>query len=248
LPNPVNNFTKGIVASDILTFFDLAEYREQMPWGVTANLLVRRDAIGKHRFRPCFPKSGGGEDIDFCLEIVKSFGGNFYTEPKAVVHHPWWNDSKRTYRRFFRWAYGDSNLPALHPKHRWRNFPNTAEIFMIFLIGILPLYLIFEISPLIISMALCGLIIGDFVAEWLRLILIKSIFNPFIAIESSCVRFSNDLGRTKAVFQSLKPWRITERFDYSATGEWVWGERKWAFCRTSLQVLFSAALTLNQGV
>ena len=28
LPNPVNNFTKGIVASDILTFFDLAEYRD----------------------------------------------------------------------------------------------------------------------------------------------------------------------------------------------------------------------------
>jgi len=238
LPNSVNNFTKGIVASDILTFFDMAEYRNQMPWGVTANLLVRRDSIGKHRFRTLFPKSGGGEDIDFCLEIVKSSGRNFSTEPKAVVHHPWWNDAKRTYRRFFRWAYGDSNLPALHPKHRWRNFPNTAEILTVFLISIIPLYLIFGTSPQIISIALCGLIIGDFVTEWLRLILIKSIFNPIIAIESSCVRFSNDLGRTKAVIESLKPWRITERFDYAATGEWIRGERKWAVIRILIQSAF----------
>ena len=94
LPETVSSFTKGIVASDILTFFDLAEHRDNMPWGVTANLLIRRDAIGNHRFKSIFPKSGGGEDIDFCLEIVNSFGKNFSTEPNAVVHHPWWNNWK----------------------------------------------------------------------------------------------------------------------------------------------------------
>lgn len=247
-PKPTNNFTAGVVASDILTFFDLAEHKEKMSWGITANLMVKRNALKEHRFRSCFPKEGGGEDIDICLEIVNSYGAEFATEPKAIVHHPWWNDSKRTYRRFFRWAYGDSNLPALHPKHRWFNFPNTAEMLTVFLIGMLPLHFIYGISPQIISIALCGLLIGDFLTEWLRLILIKSIFNPIIAIEASCVRFSNDLGRTKAVFQSLKPWRITERFDYATTGEWICGERKWAFCRISMQILIPVFFILNQGV
>ena len=100
------------------------------------------------------------------------------------------------------------------------------------------MHLIFGTPPQIISIALCGLIIGDFVTEWLRLILIKSIFNPIIAIESSCIRFSNDLGRTKAVIESLKPWRITERFDYAATGEWIRGERKWAVIRILIQSAF----------
>ena len=237
LPETVNTFTRGIVASDILTFFDLAEHRDHMPWGVTANLLVRRDAIGNHRFKSLFPKSGGGEDIDFCLEVVNSFGKNFSTEPRAVVHHPWWNNSDRTYRRFFRWAYGDSNLPALHPQHRWRNLPNTAELLTLCLLSTFLFFLADESFPKLMVLTIIGIVIGEFFSEWVRLILVKSIFNPIIAIESSCVRFSNDLGRVKAVVQSMKLWRITERFDYAATGEWIWGERRWAFARVILQTI-----------
>ena len=238
LPQAMNTFTKGIRASDILTFFDLAEYRDEMPWGVTANLLIRRDAIGNHRFRSLFPKSGGGEDIDFCLEIVNSIGRNFSTEPKAVVHHPWWKNGQRTYRRFFRWAYGDSNLPALHPQHRWRNFPNTAELLTLCLLSSLPLFFMDESFPKMVVLPFLGIVIGEFFSEWIRLLLVKRIANPIIAIESSCVRFSNDLGRLKAVFQSMKLWRITERFDYATTGEWIRGERKWAFAKLTCQVSF----------
>jgi len=238
LPETVSSFTKGIVASDILTFFDLAEYRDCMPWGITANLLVRRDAIGDHRFKPLFPKSGGGEDIDFCLEIVNSFGKDFSTEPNAVVHHPWWNNADRTYRRFFRWAYGDSNLPALHPQHRWRNLPNTAELLTLCLLSAILFFFVDESFPKLMILTISGVVIGEFFSEWMRLILVKSIKNPITAIESSCVRFSNDLGRVKAVVQSVKLWRITERFDYAATGEWIWGERRWAFFKLACQVSF----------
>jgi GT2 family glycosyltransferase len=238
LPETVSSFTKGIVASDILTFFDLAEYRDCMPWGITANLLVRRDAIGDHRFKPLFPKSGGGEDIDFCLEIVNSFGKDFSTEPNAVVHHPWWNNADRTYRRFFRWAYGDSNLPALHPQHRWRNLPNTAELLTLCLLSAILFFFVDESFPKLMILTISGVVIGEFFSEWMRLILVKSIKNPITAIESSCVRFSNDLGRVKAVVQSVKIWRITERFDYAATREWIWGERRWAFFKLACQVSF----------
>ena len=240
LPETVSSFTKGIVASDILTFFDLAEHRDNMPWGVTANLLIRRDAIGNHRFKSIFPKSGGGEDIDFCLEIVNSFGKNFSTEPNAVVHHPWWNNSSRTYRRFFRWAYGDSNLPALHPKHRWRNLPNTAELLTLCLLSVIPFSIMYESSPKLMILFISGVVLGDFFSEWIRLILVKSITNPITAIESSCVRFSNDLGRITAVLQSMRLWRLTERFDYAATGEWVWGERRLALLKLTCQTSFFA--------
>jgi len=244
LPETVSSFTKGIVASDILTFFDLAEHRDNMPWGVTANLLVRRDAIGNHRFKSIFPKSGGGEDIDFCLEIVNSFGKNFSTEPNAVVHHPWWNNSTRTYRRFFRWAYGDSKLPSLHPQHRWRNLPNTAELLTLCLLSAIPFFFVDESFPKLMILTISGVVIGDFFSEWVRLIFAKSIKNPITAIESSCVRLSNDLGRIKAVLQSLRIWRITERFDYAATGEWIWGERRWAFFKISCQSILCYAFYL----
>lgn len=240
LPETVSSFTKGIVASDILTFFDLAEHRDNMPWGVTANLLIRRDAIGNHRFKSIFPKSGGGEDIDFCLEIVNSFGKNFSTEPNAVVHHPWWNNSFRTYRRFFRWAYGDSNLPALHPKHRWRNLPNTAELLTLCLLSVIPFSIMYESSPKLMILFISGVVLGEFFSEWIRLILVKSITNPITAIESSCVRFSNDLGRITAVLQSMRLWRLTERFDYAATGEWIWGERRLALLKLTCQTSFFA--------
>jgi len=235
-PKPVNSFTKGVVASDILTFFDLAEKKKEMPWGVTANLLVKRTAIDNHRFRSCFPKAGGGEDIDFCLEISKTTGARFATEPMAVVHHPWWNNGTRSYHRFFRWAYGDSRLPALHPQYRWRNIPNSAEIFAIFIISIIPLYTLAEVTPSTLFLAASGLLLGDFITEWIRLSKIKSIINPRTAIESSMVRFSNDLGRVRAVFESLKIWRITERFDYAGTREWIGGERRWSLLRLLIQI------------
>ncbi|GAG63789.1 unnamed protein product, partial [marine sediment metagenome] len=50
-PEPINSFTKGVMASDILTFFPLAQDKEEMSWGVTANLLLNREAIGCFRFQ-----------------------------------------------------------------------------------------------------------------------------------------------------------------------------------------------------
>jgi len=237
-PKPTNNFTAGVVASDILTFFDLAEHKEKMSWGITANLMVKRNALKEHRFRSCFPKEGGGEDIDICLEIVNSYGAEFATEPKAIVHHPWWNDGKRRYRRFSRWAYGDSQLPNLHPQHRWRYYPNTAESLLLLLLASIPMAVILEDPVWMLLGLTIGLVIGDWITEFMRLCTAKSIFSPLIAIESSLVRLSNDFGRVRAVVKSLKPWRITERFDYVTTGEWFAIERRWALLRNLIQLGF----------
>lgn len=38
-----------------------------MPWAVTANMAVRATGV---RFGSGFPRTGGGEDIDFCLRAA----------------------------------------------------------------------------------------------------------------------------------------------------------------------------------
>ncbi len=39
----------------------------QVPWAVTANVAFRNTS---ERFNLCFPRTGGGEDIDFCLRAA----------------------------------------------------------------------------------------------------------------------------------------------------------------------------------
>ena len=83
-----------------------------------------------------------------------------------------------------------------------------------------------------------ALFLGDWVTEWMKTFIHSRNYNPVIAIESSLTRFSNDLGRLLAVIESLNVLRVTERFDYAATGKWIWGERRWAAIRIFIQLGF----------
>ncbi|CAG8850802.1 32163_t:CDS:1, partial [Racocetra persica] len=108
-----------------------------VPGGVTANLLVRRykDNI---KFNATFPKTGGGEDVDYCLQKSRFFiqniqnGEGFRGTPSIKVLHPWWNNGKRSYIRFAKWAFGDGQLIMMYPEYRYKdNFPNSAELLLL---------------------------------------------------------------------------------------------------------------------
>eukprot|EP01038_Epipyxis_sp_PR26KG_P007072 gene7072-9652_t len=109
-----------------------------LPWGITANLLIRHRSNSSNkriRFDLAFIKTGGGEDIDFCLQLniwpLKAVAN-------AVCFHPWWNNGARTYDHFYRWAYGDSLLINKYTNHTYFNFPNVIEtIFFRILIALL---------------------------------------------------------------------------------------------------------------
>jgi len=229
-PDPVNSFTRGIEASGFLFFFTLAEWEPigRMPWGVTANLLVRRSSIGSTRFGSQFPKFGGGEDIDFCLQLVKKTETEFRTLPNAVVKHPWWMDGRRSYRRFFRWATGDSRLPKLHPEHSYRNLPNAVE--MVFFLGLLSVVNIpLSIFPSWkLAVILCAIVVGSIIGEFLRNPNTQGKTRPLVLLESLAIRFSSDLGRIVYAILSFQPQLLTLRFDYAATGYWIKHERKTA--------------------
>ncbi len=241
-PTPVNSFTRGTVASDILTFWTISETRSELAWGITANLVVSKKAVGPIRFSPKFPKRGGGEDIDFCLSIAARTGKLFRAAPKAMLHHPWWNGGSRQYRRFARWAYGDGQLPKLHRRYRYYNAPNTVEtLFLIALVLVPAATFGFVIAWKVAALLrLVGLI--EFVAEAVRLHFREQRASLQTSAEATLVRISNDAGRIAGNLRRGHLLCFGERFDYFATGESIRYERKIAVAKC---VLFIAgALTV----
>lgn len=236
-PESVNSFTKGVVASDILTFFSLAEDYKEMSWGVTANLVIKREAIGSLRFLKDFPKFGGGEDIDLCLNIISKIHHKFKTIPDAIVHHPWWDNRIIAYKRFFRWAFGDSQLPKFHPKYKYFNFPNVIESLFIGLIIATFIYFLTNNSLIYIPI-LCGIALGEFVGEWIKLYITKREKSLVIALESAIIRAFNDLGRLTGNLIRKRLHGLFERFDYFCDGKHIKSERNWAFLKFCLYLFF----------
>ena len=89
LPPPKNWLTHAIVASDIPGAYNVAEKTMEPPWGVTANLCVR-GRTSRLRFDLRYPKTGGGEDLDYCAKAREH--GPIKAVPGALAHHPWWNE------------------------------------------------------------------------------------------------------------------------------------------------------------
>ncbi|PPQ96579.1 hypothetical protein CVT26_006308 [Gymnopilus dilepis] len=175
LPKAEGVFGTAVGMTGMVGFWDLAERlaeEVEMPWGITANLIVRRKAVAPPRtrgstngnsdnlkdipdrplFDPSYPKPGGGEDIDFCLRQTRwsrsssRNGPGFLSAPKVFVQHPWWDNGRRSYRRFFTWGVGGVGLLEKRfftwgvggvgllekfPEHTYLDgAPNTAEILL----------------------------------------------------------------------------------------------------------------------
>ena len=229
-PPPVNSFTRGIRASDILTFFEIAGWYSSLKWGITANVLINRGAIVRQRFSSDYPKNGGGEDIDFFLRCGVNGERNFLCLPHARVQHGWWFAGKRTYRRFFRWAYGDSLLPKRFPRFKFWNFPNIAELMLLWLVA-LPLCVYVD-SALAVLIPL-GILLGDAGVEYLKQIIEKHTWNPLVALEAAAIRCANDFGRCCGNLSRRRIWFIGERFDYFCDGKHIKHERLWALLKTA---------------
>ncbi|CAG8443439.1 10934_t:CDS:2 [Funneliformis caledonium] len=239
-----NIFVSALVLSCITYFWDIAEkFKDDIPWGVTANLLIKRfkDNV---LFDPIFPPTGGGEDIDFCLKKRNFFINNvengigFIAAPNVKVTHPWWNDGKRVYKRFFMWAKGDGALVKMYPELSYNDIlPNSAEL----LLGTILIFLITIIISLIVAVFNDTAIINIFVI-WTFLsiplvivsIMIIDIYLTFTnpcgvptvrgyrfmiaAAESSIIRLISQCGRLEGMIER-KEWKcIGRRFDWFLNG------------------------------
>ena len=128
LPRPTTERAAAVDMSYLTHFWGVARLPdggELAPWGVTANVCARRTDV---RFDLCFPKTGGGEDIDFLLRTVRETGRPLLKAPRAQATHPWWNGGNPPLGRFYGWAVGDALLIGCHPEHSFRSWPNAWEL------------------------------------------------------------------------------------------------------------------------
>lgn len=131
-PEISSSFTEAVVASGSRDIFSIAEHCTEFAWAATANVAVRRSAIGEIRMTETYPVTGGGEDVDFFLLIMnRNNGKRLRCLPGAVVYHPWWNNGHPDYRRPFWYGFGNAMLGTEHPKLTYYDFLNTPETLLL---------------------------------------------------------------------------------------------------------------------
>lgn len=123
---PDRVFPTAVHFSGVSFFWRAAQKMQLMPWGITANLFVRRE--NSPRFDVRYIKTGGGEDIDFCLKLNRQ---PLCAVPDAVITHPWWDNGDRCYKHFFDWSQSDGMLQDVYPHLSYRCLPDAVETTLI---------------------------------------------------------------------------------------------------------------------
>mmetsp|Transcript_15623 Transcript_15623/g.34141 ORF Transcript_15623/g.34141 Transcript_15623/m.34141 type:complete len:1056 (-) Transcript_15623:63-3230(-) len=132
LPEPTNTWTQMLKACNVGYFYNIAERMTHPSWGVTANLMVRGSRFNSTiQFKDIYPKTGGGEDIDFVYQYKEWYSslGRLVTVgvPEAKAKHPWWNGGGTCYQQITGWAWGDSLCIMEWPKKTFLSCPNWIE-------------------------------------------------------------------------------------------------------------------------
>lgn len=231
-------FTTAAHLAGVTYFWDIAvkmRGETDMPWGVTANLITRRIDDGVE-FDLQFPKTGGGEDIDFCRRKrdlwfpVKKQG--FHAAPAVVVTHPWWDGGKRSYQRFYMWSKGDGGLVRLYPDLTYNDHaPNGGELLLIgcalACIGV-PLFLLTGITfPCVLALHLASMtVVGNMVHDMYRHLyrdadrttaIGSTLTGPkWVAAvaESSLIRITSEWGRVVGILERREIGCLGYRFDW----------------------------------
>ncbi|CAE6448933.1 unnamed protein product [Rhizoctonia solani] len=234
-----NIFTAAVHLAGVTYFWDIAnKISEDVPWGVTANLIVRRNIRDDVNFDLIFPKTGGGEDIDYCRKkrsaSLARGGSAFWAAPKASVVHPWWNGGSRSYWRFYMWSKGDGALIKIYPELSWRDStPNSAELFALSTLVILA-----GLITRNVSIVRYGVIL--ILTTWVvnvahdthrhllrhkdRTETIKTTIGPvswvIATFEGSLIRMFSEMGRLIGVLERREWASIGKRFDWFTGGPW----------------------------
>ncbi|KAI0050306.1 glycosyltransferase family 2 protein [Auriscalpium vulgare] len=238
-PQAESVFTTAVHLAGVTYFWDIStKIPDDVPWGVTANLVARRNVRDNVCFDLQFPKTGGGEDIDFCRQkrarSLENGGEGFGAAPLAVVTHPWWNGGRRSYHRFYMWSKGDGSLVKMYPDLVYRDAaPNSAELalanFIMLFAGMIVFLLMAKTWILLCSVRMA---VAIFIANishdmyrhlWrdtARTLAINSTVRGLrwaaAVVESALIRMFSEWGRVVGLLQRGE-WRLLgHRFDWFA--------------------------------
>lgn len=170
LPPADSAFTKATMASGSADIFSIASVKDSYTWGATANIAIKREALGPIRFNEAYPKGGGGEDVDFFLRFrARNNFKNLKTLAEAQVWHPWWNNGEPNFKRSYRYGNGAAFLMHLHPQYTRYDFPTTPESLFFLLIGLAVSGLFFPEYLDTIGIAIPGVILIEAIASYFYL-------------------------------------------------------------------------------
>jgi nucleoside-diphosphate-sugar epimerase/glycosyltransferase involved in cell wall biosynthesis len=225
-------FATAVHLAGVTYFWDIAtKISDDLPWGVTANLIARRNKDGVY-YDLQFPKSGGGEDIDFCrkkrLYALEHGGEGFRAAPNVVVTHPWWNDGKRSYWRFYMWSVGDGALVGRFPEHTYIDYaPNGAEQLMLCTFALL-VAIFFNNHHLLVWIAKLGgaVILANVTHDLYRHLwrnedragainsTVGGIRWLLAIVESTFIRLASEMGRVVGMLTRAEIMFVGRRFDW----------------------------------
>lgn len=214
-PEPVADFTKAIEASGSMDIFRISLDRDAFAWGATANIMVKRSAIGAVRFSTAYPKSGGGEDVDFFINVrQRNDHKNFRSLPAAMVQHPWWNNDKVSYKRPYRYGIGNSWLPRLNPRYAYYDLLNTPETLLVaILLGIV----ISVVHPACIKnilLLIAGTLAVELIASSVQVFKRRGLTSVKICYYVTALRIAHDAGMLVGILKRGEWWRMGQRFHY----------------------------------
>ncbi|RIA89158.1 glycosyltransferase family 2 protein [Glomus cerebriforme] len=231
-------YTSALVLSGLTFFWGISEiWDDDVPWGVTANLLVRRYNENV-LYDPIFPKTGGGEDIDYCLKQRNCFienvknGKGFQAAPNVIVTHPWWNNGNRDYWRFYKWATGDGALIYMYPELTYTDIaPNSIELlfgtilifFVTMIISLFTATSIINDFTVLTFLSIPLVIVSNIIAD-MHLHLTKQHYKRVPTVdgyryvlamaESSIIRMMSEFGRLMGIIKRKEFNCIGKRFDW----------------------------------
>jgi nucleoside-diphosphate-sugar epimerase/glycosyltransferase involved in cell wall biosynthesis len=239
-PRADSIFTTAVHLAGVTYFWDIANGKldstADVPWGVTANLIARRSIPDGVEFNLLYPKTGGGEDIHFCREkreaSCQNGGEAFYAAPEVKATHPWWNNGRRSYWRFYNWSVGDGALIQQFPQYRYCDFsPNSAEsLFLCTLAGLVfgamgRQTLVIDCLRALVSVFLAN-ILHDLYRHLLRHPNRNAILNTSLRqrryalhwilaiLESSLIRMFSECGRVQGILVRCEFTSFGQRFDW----------------------------------
>lgn len=214
MPPPKKAFSHAIVASGSMDIFKIAKEHKSFAWGATANMMISRKAMGGVRFSEIYPKAGGGEDMDFFMNIRERNGyKKFKSLPEAAVEHPWWNNEASNFKRPFRYGVGNSRLPQRNPKYAYYDLPNTVEtVFLSLIAGIIAVFVRPSLLPAV-GLFIAGTMVIELLAGTVQAIKRKAKPGIGVYFYMILLRLSHDAGMLWGNLSRGRLQGITERFN-----------------------------------
>mmetsp|Transcript_9930 Transcript_9930/g.23952 ORF Transcript_9930/g.23952 Transcript_9930/m.23952 type:complete len:1010 (-) Transcript_9930:296-3325(-) len=130
IPPPRTWMQRAMKICGICFFYDVSERMRHPPWGVTANLCVASRTNNRVWFGGGFPKTGGGEDVDYCFRL-KGRGNTegIVSVPGARAEHPFWT---KILKQVSGWASGDVMCLETLPYCTFYAFPDWSELILFY--------------------------------------------------------------------------------------------------------------------